>query len=205
MAPKIKSQRFKYSDLEKFSNRVLRVIVVDIMQPTVALEYLTDSQIEHIQKMGVSEWEKVQIILDDHCYFIKRNTVVRQVIIKFLMIFLVKSFLLFSVAFMSKFKTNKFKQSIRTNAANHHTNMTTFEQSNAAKDTSLNTLGYNDGNSIDSDHLWNTSIQSDDDNDNNNSLLNDENISQYTGTESNASTPYRMSESDLQEIYDRMF
>lgn len=196
----IKLQRFKCCDLEKFSNRVLRLILVDIMKPTVALEYLTDNQIERIQKMGVSEWEKVQIVLDDHCYFTKRNTVVRQVIIEFLMIFLEKPFLLFSVAFMSKFKTNKIKQHARTNAANmsvhsnHYTNMTTFKQLNSANDTSQNTPGYNDVSSIDSGHLWNTSFQSD-----------DENISQYTVTESNASTPYRMSESDLQEIYVRMF
>lgn len=105
----IKSHRFKCSDLEKYTNRVLRVILFDIMQPTVALEYLTDSQIKHIQKMGVSKWEKVQIVLDDHCYFIKRNTVVRQVIIKFFIIFLVNPFLLFSVAF-SKKKTGHSKE-----------------------------------------------------------------------------------------------
>lgn len=75
------SKRFKCSDLEKYTNRVLRVVLVDIMKPKVALEYLTDNQIEHIQTIGVSKWKKVQIILDDHCYFTKRNTVVRQVII----------------------------------------------------------------------------------------------------------------------------
>lgn len=79
--------------------------------------------------------------------------------------------------------------------------MTTFEQSN--------TPGFNDASSIDSIDMWNTSIQWDDDDadddDNNNSLLYAENCSQYSQTESNTSTPYRMSESDLREIYDRMF
>lgn len=91
----MKSKQFKCSDLEKYTNRVLRVVLVDIMKPNVVLEYLTDNQIKHIQKIGVSKWKKVQIILDDHCYFIKRNTVVRQVIITLLIIFFVNSFPLF--------------------------------------------------------------------------------------------------------------
>lgn len=108
MAPKIiKLPRFKCSDLEKCTNRVLRVALVDIMKPRVLLEYLTDRQIDHIQKMGVSKWEKVQIVLDDHCYFIKRNTVVRQVIIKFLIIFLVNPFFSFLGCF--HFQTNTFQ------------------------------------------------------------------------------------------------
>lgn len=85
----------------------------------------------------------------------------------------------------------------------HHTNMTTFEQSNTPNDASQYSPSFNDANSIDSNDIWNTSIQSNDDN-NNNSLLTEENISQYSGTDSNASSPYRMSESDLREIYDRM-
>lgn len=74
-----KRSPLKYSYLERYENRILKIVLPNILQPDLILHRLSSATLEYIEQFGVQRWTKVKTVFPDHNYLQSKRLSLEQV------------------------------------------------------------------------------------------------------------------------------